>query len=554
MAAAAARAAIANLAGADAHIAGLTITQCFNNKLAFRQLLHDVGVVISKRNRIVEDRFDNLQALVDHYRYDIEGFLSYLKNINKAWGALNQNRRIFFNPVIMQQLLGILHYASQAYYSFHLIIDTDDITAADATSFGRAYNDFKSKVDNANDGDNGTDISVPTLTGSSNWVNFWDKFIMKLGFTFGARGMPLSYIVDGNARAATSANQNQIEVENIDIDDNDIFITQVVHFGDAYKLDNNAVWTLLKNQLLNTPPYNHISQHNNSKNGRAAWNSLKVFYEGEDFQQRNRELAFTKLSTTFYRGETHRFSFKKYVAIHKEAHKQLEDAGYNGGAGLDDETKVQHFKTGIKLKAQLGHAISAAQANPLYHGFDQFVSYMSAEVDHKTLRKKQMKTARERYVSGVGTYTGKPNKDKHGNAPWLSKFAKNSMMVGGKKVFAKQYSKEEFGQLTKAQRGAVIKMNKANRIKNKKNGNSNTSLGVSAIESLRESVMDNMITVGDAIVAGVAQASNDNNDESNDTNSTSQSTITTATGKRLAQSGSIGDFIHNRRKTRQNNA
>ena len=65
--------------------------------------------------------------------------------------------------------------------------------------------------------------------------------------------------------------------------------------------------------------------------------------------------------------------------------------------------------------------------------------------------------------------------------------------------------------------------------------------------------MDDMITVGNAIVAGVAQASNDNNVDATDATSTSQSTITMATGKRSAQSGGIGDFIHNRRKNRHYN-
>ena len=124
-------------------------------------------------------------------------------------------------------------------------------------------------------------------------------------------------------------------------------------------------------------------------------------------------------------------------------------------------------------------------------------------------------------------------------------------MVGGKKVFAKQYySKEEFGQVTKLQRGAVIKMNKANRIKEKRGGGTSNSLGVSAIESLRESVTDDMITVGNAIVAGVTHASNDNGANDNNANSTSQSTLTTAASKRSAPSGGIGDFIHNRCKSR----
>lgn len=71
-----------------------------------------------------------------------------------------------------------------------------------------------------------------------------------------------------------------------------------------------------------------------------------------------RETAFLKLQTTFYRGQTRTFTFEKYTNIHKDAHRMLEDAGYNNGQGLDNETKVQFFKNGIKAEGGLEHALS----------------------------------------------------------------------------------------------------------------------------------------------------------------------------------------------------
>ena len=148
------------------------------------------------------------------------------------------------------------------------------------------------------------------------------------------------------------------------------------------------MWDILKSNLLGEPAYNHISTNNTSRNGRGAWQSLVGFYEGEDFKERLRESAFSKLSTTFYKGETHRFDFIKYIQVHKEAHKLLEDCGYNEGRGMDDATKIQHFQSGIKQDAGLETAPSQIHANPNYRHFDQLISFLTAEVEHKVNRKK----------------------------------------------------------------------------------------------------------------------------------------------------------------------
>lgn len=80
----------------------------------------------------------------------------------------------------------------------------------------------------------------------------------------------------------------------------------------------------------------------------------------------------------------------------------LEDAGYNGGQGLDNETKVQFFKNGIKAEGGLETALSMSRANRAYTNFDALVSFLTAEVDHIRMRKSQLKSTTDRTVSGTG--------------------------------------------------------------------------------------------------------------------------------------------------------
>jgi hypothetical protein len=178
----------------------------------------------------------------------------------------------------------------------------------------------------------------------------------KLAVTIGMRAMPLDYVIDDTQHEVTRPNTALLKVNTLDIDDNNIFHTLTVHFGAAFKKDNQVVWLLLKKYLLGLLSYNHISHFDTSKNGKNVWKTLKDFFEGEDFCEDTRESVFAKLSSAFYKGETNHFSFEKYIQIHKEAHKMLEDVEF-GNCGMDNATKIQHFKQGIKAEAGLETAL-----------------------------------------------------------------------------------------------------------------------------------------------------------------------------------------------------
>ena len=145
---------------------------------------------------------------------------------------------------------------------------------------------------------------------------------------------------------------------------------------------------------------------------------------------------------TWYKGETNKFNFEKYTNIHKSAHKMLEDAGYNGGTGMDDSTKTQHFKSGIKTDTGLENALTTLRSQPgVYNTFTTVVNFLKAEVEHKQIRRTQLRNTSTHHVSQV-------QKEKGCDTTFKT--------VGGKKLYAKSYSKQEFSAPTNEQRQAVI--------------------------------------------------------------------------------------------------
>jgi len=165
---------------------------------------------------------------------------------------------------------------------------------------------------------------------------------------------------------------------------------------------------MLKKVLVNTPAYNHIAQDVTNRNGKVAVVSLGKYYEGEDFVERHIEQAFAALSNTFCRGEHKNFNFEKYVGVYLEAHRLLNEASYNNSNGMNDATKIQHLKAGIKLDAGLEYAMTTAHTSKLAAGdFQRYISFMAAEFDIKSQRLKQLNSSRSRMTSGLrGKFRG----------------------------------------------------------------------------------------------------------------------------------------------------
>ena len=53
----------------------------------------------------------------------------------------------------------------------------------------------------------------------------------------------------------------------------------------------------------------------------------------------------------YYRRETSRFNFEKFIDQKKECYKRLRDVDYNNGLGLDDASKCSNLKQMILPEA-----------------------------------------------------------------------------------------------------------------------------------------------------------------------------------------------------------
>ena len=91
---------------------------------------------------------------------------------------------------------------------------------------------------------------------------------------------------------------------------------------------------------------------------------------------------------------------------------------------MDDATKIQHLKNGIKVDAGLEHALTTACTDRLAQGdFQSYVTFLLTEVDAKNNRRVQLKS-RERQIKaasgrGQGGLGGRGNHTNNEKSPSL---------------------------------------------------------------------------------------------------------------------------------------
>ena len=513
------------------------IRDFFNTEQGFVDLMFAMGVGNNERDRLVEDGFGAMRDLIQQYEHDIESFGTYLKNLNRTFGASsNPDRRVYFPPPVMSRMIGALYYGVISYNSCHILPDFDLLTPDYAMECYKFYQGLK-KEDNP-ETEKQIELDIPDFKGATNWRSFRDLVIMKLALIKGKNGYPIDYVIDTTERHAKRANASHLLQDTVPITHDEYLKTHVVHFGRSYKEDNKRVWNVLKSLIHETNAYDHVLDCDRTSNGRKAWLTLKTFYEGEDFKQRLQDEAFTILNQTIYRGEGPRYNFESYVNRHIKAHKLLIEAEYNQDPvtgevlGMDESTKNQHFRTGIKLDAGLEQQLSAARSlNKHRSTFADYVSYLQTEVNNKNQRKMELKTNNSKRGVSKIEYDGR---NKNGNKP-------KSKMVDGKRVEAKKYPRGEWLKLTQNQKNAVIELYAQSKGR-KTNNNKNTRNGVD-IKSVQSSMKQDLIDVGDAIVSKIVRFEEEDSEKDEKDDASNSKTT-----KRKVKSGGIGDFLSKRGK------
>ena len=71
---------------------------------------------------------------------------------------------------------------------------------------------------------------------------------------------------------------------------------------------------------------------------------MRAHYEGDSFQNHQKEAAYASIASSQYQGEHHNFSFETYITLHQKAHMELE---WNGEP-VPESKKVRDFLMGIQ--------------------------------------------------------------------------------------------------------------------------------------------------------------------------------------------------------------
>lgn len=132
---------------------GLTMrTQHFSDTNAFLSMLHHIGCGFKEQFCLLHDRFNSMQALVNHFGDNINSFKKHLTTSNKTW--LNHSlarMHTLFTPMLISRLVGALYYFYTTVHLFHSIPDINIVDATTASKYGRIYHQHsESKDDDIN--------------------------------------------------------------------------------------------------------------------------------------------------------------------------------------------------------------------------------------------------------------------------------------------------------------------------------------------------------------------------------------------------------------------
>ena len=435
-----------------------------NNKKAFESFLKDgIGLTEKKqREAITIHGFDTVQGMIDTSNEGIKEVFSVITTENKNAATKD---KVIIREQIKQRFYGaraefLMRESCGADMSSALItaIDTDDVD-----NFVRKQNLWKEYKEAAKNMSL-PNVSVPKLN-KNNWKLFSQAIRELLTRQRGTHNIPLVYVIrDGtmNYDNRFSSTEEQL-------------IMCLNLSGGKYKSDNGSVWSLLAEHSVGTEAESIVNRFQSTRNGRGAWKDLIAHMESTSYNDNMKSSAMHKLTTSAYSGEKKNFGIVKYYQIHSEAHNDLVAAG----EPLTDGMKITHFLQGLKDESAMNFAITTKSESGI-NTFEQFYNSFSAKLSTK-LTLTQPKTVNHRHISQVDTDTnpgrgssggrsgrgyrrgggrdgnGSRGGRGHGRGRGRSGGRNRYNPTGGRgwRPRAREYSDEEWSQLSQEQRQHV---------------------------------------------------------------------------------------------------
>jgi hypothetical protein len=186
--------------------------------------------------------------------------------------------------------------------------------------------------------DDDTKPELPTKFDTHKWVSWVKKVENYMWQVKGKNNTPLMYVIRKTRTVASPPFASEQEER----------IYQTAHAGPAYMQDRQKVFQLLTQMLSGTPAWTWISSHENTKNGRMAFEALRQHYDGPGQVEKRLAYAYNILNNTHYKSER-QYSFESFVTKLSEAFEILKD----NDVAKSEREKVDFLLNGIQSDNQI---------------------------------------------------------------------------------------------------------------------------------------------------------------------------------------------------------
>ena len=367
-------------------VANMTITEAFDSDRAFRELLTRLNFPVNGINRLIDH--EGLSSARELARTRPKDLSDSLESVNKLFGGqARAASRIYFPHNRIMRLKSLSTYFRRCLVA-NRIPDIRIIGLPQIDNYEDYFESWSKKGDNIQDVISNNSFKFDAV----NFTKFRQVIETMCSSTRGTRGISLEYLL------RTSENNHATPLEEAVPDVNSIeFMRDNASFkGTDYQNDNQSLYTMLRHYLTGTPGWNVIARYANENNGRKAFKSLRNHYEGASYFDLMKTKANAMMMKTFYRGDTLKFSWEKFVAVHLEAHRMFDDIN----EPLTDSFKILYMKGGIRPEAGLESSLEVAKGLPdINSSFDLFVNHLTESVTNRRSRAEVLKMSQPRNVS-----------------------------------------------------------------------------------------------------------------------------------------------------------
>jgi hypothetical protein len=213
---------------------------------------------------------------------------------------------------------------------------------------------------------------------TSKWTVFSESVDTYLNRLKGQGRIPLNYVIRLQAEP---------DVGTVYATEQEFLVSTTPLEGDLYDLDNERVYAIVKQLILEGPGWAYITNViDRTKDGRAAWLALRAHYEGESYMNKQKEDAYRLIEHLHYKGERATFTFEHFSGQLTKAYNDLQR--YN--EPILESKKVRDLLNKIS-DPKLESAKQAIRINSTYkNDFSMALNFLAESVDTQVGNKTRM--------------------------------------------------------------------------------------------------------------------------------------------------------------------